>query len=122
MCPIWNAPVLVKMADQHKHTSLPTDGESEQNIVASFTHKGDYIYMGIAKGRIIIIKYDNLQIYKLVGYRKQYLNKLKFVPQVAHNRDTYATSNTKSICTTRILSHLCHKWLMTQRHNVTTLI
>ena len=28
----------------------------------------------------------------------------------------------KSICTTRILSHLCHKWLMTQKYIITTLI
>ena len=50
------------MANQHKHTSLPTDGESEQNIVSSFTHKGDYIYMGIARGRIIVIQYGSLEI------------------------------------------------------------
>ena len=37
-------------------------------------------------------------------------------------RDGGIFYSAKNICTNRILSHLCHKWLMTQGHNVTTLI
>lgn len=38
------------------HTILPLDEESDLNITASFDRKGQYVYAGNAKGRIVVIK------------------------------------------------------------------
>lgn len=38
------------------HTILPIDEESDLNITASFDRKGQYVYAGNAKGRIVVIK------------------------------------------------------------------
>lgn len=59
VCPMKQAPVLVQIKQGHK--VLPTAGESEQNVVASFDRKGEHIYIGNAKGKVIVVNTDNLE-------------------------------------------------------------
>ncbi|XP_027059509.1 retinoblastoma-binding protein 5 homolog [Pocillopora damicornis] len=60
VCPMKHSPVLVKLDGQH--FSLPNGGESEQNIVASFDRKGEYIYTGNSKGKVLVIEAETLQV------------------------------------------------------------
>ncbi|CAH3182993.1 unnamed protein product [Porites evermanni] len=60
VCPGKHAPVLVKLDGQHH--SLPNGGESEQNIVASFDRKGEYIYTGNSKGKVLVIDAETHQV------------------------------------------------------------
>ncbi|EDO43442.1 predicted protein, partial [Nematostella vectensis] len=53
VCPTKQGPVVVDL--DGKHYVLPTGGESEHNIVASFDRRGDYIYTGNAKGKVLVI-------------------------------------------------------------------
>ncbi|CAB3982186.1 retinoblastoma-binding 5 isoform X3 [Paramuricea clavata] len=53
------APVLVHI--KHGHKVLPTAGESEQNVVASFDRKGEHIYIGNAKGKVIVVDTETLK-------------------------------------------------------------
>lgn len=59
VCPVKHPPVLVEVGGQH-HV-LPVGGECEQNIVASFDKKGEYIFTGNAKGKITVIHTDTLE-------------------------------------------------------------
>jgi len=59
VCPLKHAPVLVDV--DKKHHILPVGGECEQNIVAAFDKKGEYIFTGNAKGKITVIKTDTLK-------------------------------------------------------------
>uniref|UniRef100_A0A336MF23 CSON000609 protein n=1 Tax=Culicoides sonorensis TaxID=179676 RepID=A0A336MF23_CULSO len=61
VCPMKYAAVLVEVGK--KHEILPveqTDGDL--NIVASFDRRGEYIYTGNAKGRILVLKLKTLEI------------------------------------------------------------
>ncbi|XP_046854519.1 retinoblastoma-binding protein 5 homolog isoform X2 [Xenia sp. Carnegie-2017] len=58
VCPMKQAPVLVHI--KNKHTVLPTAGDSDQNVVASFDRKGEHIYIGNAKGKIIVVETETL--------------------------------------------------------------
>lgn len=60
VCPVRHPPVLV---DVHgKHHILPVGEECEQNIVATFDKKGEYIFTGNAKGKITIINASTLEV------------------------------------------------------------
>jgi len=60
VCPFKHPPVLVDVEGQNH--ILPVGGECEQNIVASFDKKGEYIFSGNAKGKITVIHTDTLNI------------------------------------------------------------
>ncbi|EDV19471.1 uncharacterized protein TRIADDRAFT_33540, partial [Trichoplax adhaerens] len=65
-CSLKHAPVLIDMKDATHHI-LPFDSESEQNIVASFDRKGENIYTGNAKGKIMVIEAETRKI--IVSFR-----------------------------------------------------
>ncbi|XP_046731528.1 retinoblastoma-binding protein 5 isoform X3 [Silurus meridionalis] len=49
-----SAPVLLTLSDS-KHVVLPVDDDSDLNVVASFDRRGDFIYTGNAKGKILVL-------------------------------------------------------------------
>eukprot|EP00794_Sanderia_malayensis_P010824 gene10824-11976_t len=53
VCPMKHPPVLVEIDGEH-HV-LPVGSECEQNIVAAFDRKGEYIFTGNAKGKVLTI-------------------------------------------------------------------
>ncbi|POI25572.1 hypothetical protein CIB84_010677, partial [Bambusicola thoracicus] len=61
-----------------KHVVLPVDDDSDLNVVASFDRRGEYIYTGNAKGKILVLKTDTQDL-------------------VASFRVTTGTSNTTAI-------------------------
>ncbi|XP_062842520.1 retinoblastoma-binding protein 5 [Trichomycterus rosablanca] len=54
VCPMKSAPVLLTLSDS-KHVVLPVDDDSDLNVVASFDRRGDFIYTGNAKGKILVL-------------------------------------------------------------------
>lgn len=54
VCPMKSAPVLLTLSDS-KHVVLPVDDDSDLNVVASFDRRGEYIYTGNAKGKILVL-------------------------------------------------------------------
>ncbi|XP_028652900.1 retinoblastoma-binding protein 5 isoform X2 [Erpetoichthys calabaricus] len=77
VCPMKSAPVLLTLSDS-KHVVLPVDDDSDLNVVASFDRRGEYIYTGNAKGKILVLKTDSQDL-------------------VASFRVTTGTSNTTAI-------------------------
>lgn len=75
VCPLKHAAVL--MIDS-KHQTIPLDEESDLNIVASFDRRGDHIYTGNAKGRVLVFSTHKLNL-------------------IASFRVTTGTSNTTAI-------------------------
>jgi COMPASS component SWD1 len=72
-----SAPVMLTLSDS-KHVVLPVDDDSDLNMVASFDRRGEYIYTGNAKGKILVLKTDSQDL-------------------VASFRVTTGTSNTTAI-------------------------
>ncbi|CAI8043118.1 Retinoblastoma-binding protein 5 [Geodia barretti] len=65
VCPMKNVPLVVRRTgEEYTHTPLPTDGESEINIVASFDRRGERIVTGSSKGKILIIDSCTLDVLK----------------------------------------------------------
>lgn len=63
VCPMRNVPIVVKYeGDEYKHYPLPTEGEPEHNIVASFDRRGDYIVTGSSKGKLVVIDTKTLTV------------------------------------------------------------
>ncbi|XP_066191697.1 retinoblastoma-binding protein 5 isoform X2 [Sylvia atricapilla] len=77
VCPMKSAPVMLTLSDS-KHVVLPVDDDSDLNVVASFDRRGEYIYTGNAKGKILVLKTDTQDL-------------------VASFRVTTGTSNTTAI-------------------------
>nr|XP_033774025.1 retinoblastoma-binding protein 5 isoform X3 [Geotrypetes seraphini] len=77
VCPMKSAPVMLTLSDS-KHVVLPVDDDSDLNVVASFDRRGEYIYTGNAKGKILVLKTDYQEL-------------------VASFRVTTGTSNTTAI-------------------------
>ncbi|XP_016387003.1 retinoblastoma-binding protein 5-like, partial [Sinocyclocheilus rhinocerous] len=77
VCPMKSAPVLLTLSDS-KHVVLPVDDDSDLNVVAAFDRRGDYIYTGNAKGKILVLNTNTQDL-------------------VASFRVTTGTSNTTAI-------------------------
>ncbi|XP_060220263.1 retinoblastoma-binding protein 5 isoform X7 [Meriones unguiculatus] len=77
VCPMKSAPVMLTLSDS-KHVVLPVDDDSDLNVVASFDRRGEYVYTGNAKGKILVLKTDSQDL-------------------VASFRVTTGTSNTTAI-------------------------
>uniref|UniRef100_A0A3Q3NJW2 Retinoblastoma binding protein 5 n=1 Tax=Labrus bergylta TaxID=56723 RepID=A0A3Q3NJW2_9LABR len=77
VCPMKSAPVLLTLSDS-KHVVLPVDDDSDLNVVAAFDRRGEYIYTGNAKGKILVLKTNTQEL-------------------VASFRVTTGTSNTTAI-------------------------
>ncbi|XP_063811163.1 retinoblastoma-binding protein 5 isoform X2 [Pseudophryne corroboree] len=77
VCPMKSAPVMLTLSDS-SHVVLPVDDDSDLNVVASFDRRGEYIYTGNAKGKILVLKTNTQDL-------------------VASFRVTTGTSNTTAI-------------------------
>ncbi|XP_042604870.1 LOW QUALITY PROTEIN: retinoblastoma-binding protein 5, partial [Cyprinus carpio] len=55
VCPMKSAPVLLLRCPDSKHVVLRLDDDSDLNVVAAFDRRGDYIYTGNAKGKILVL-------------------------------------------------------------------
>ncbi|XP_017784901.1 PREDICTED: retinoblastoma-binding protein 5 homolog [Nicrophorus vespilloides] len=60
VCPMKHAAVLVDTNGSHQ--VLPIDDDADLNIVASFDRRGDYVYTGNAKGKVLVMNADTLEI------------------------------------------------------------
>lgn len=61
VCPMRHAAVLVELEGSHKLLPLDED-ESDLNITASFDRRGQYIYTGNGKGRILVLDANSLEL------------------------------------------------------------
>ena len=60
ICPLKPSPVLLTVGKNH--VALPTINDGDNNVVASFDRRGDYIYTGNSKGQIAVIDAVKLKI------------------------------------------------------------
>lgn len=61
VCPMRYAAILVEVGGG-KHQVLPIDSDGDLNIVATFDRRGQYIFTGNAKGKILVMETDSLKI------------------------------------------------------------
>ncbi|XP_075253983.1 retinoblastoma-binding protein 5 homolog [Convolutriloba macropyga] len=65
VCPMKHSAVLVSVSGKHSTLPLDTDTNSigaEPNVCAIFDRRGAYIITGNSKGKVLVIKTDDLQI------------------------------------------------------------
>ncbi|XP_003702347.1 retinoblastoma binding protein 5 [Megachile rotundata] len=60
VCPMRHAAVMVDVEGTHR--VIPLDDDSDLNIVASFDRRGDYVYTGNARGRILVLDAESLTV------------------------------------------------------------
>lgn len=60
VCPMRHAAVLVNIDGRHQ--VLPVDEDGDLNIVASFDRRGHYVYTGNAKGKVMVLDVNTLEI------------------------------------------------------------
>ncbi|XP_013142414.1 PREDICTED: retinoblastoma-binding protein 5 homolog [Papilio polytes] len=60
VCPMRHAALLVDTEGEHK--ILPIDDDGDINVIASFDRRGDYVYTGNAKGKILILDSQTLAV------------------------------------------------------------
>lgn len=60
VCPMKHAALLLDLEGDYK--LLPLDEDGDVNIIASFDRRGDNVYTGNAKGRILILDSQSLDI------------------------------------------------------------
>ncbi|KAF2897141.1 hypothetical protein ILUMI_09030 [Ignelater luminosus] len=60
VCPMRHAAVLVDTNGTHR--VLPVDDDGDLNIVASYDRRGEYVFTGNAKGRILVLNAETLEL------------------------------------------------------------
>ncbi|GBP58882.1 Retinoblastoma-binding protein 5 homolog [Eumeta japonica] len=60
VCPMRHAALLVNTEGEHK--ILPIDEDGDINVIASFDRRGDYVYTGNSKGKILILHSQTLDV------------------------------------------------------------
>lgn len=60
VCPMKHAAVIVNT--DGSHAVVPLDEESDVNIAAAYDRRGDYIYTGNAKGKILVLSAQKLEL------------------------------------------------------------
>ncbi|XP_019880220.1 retinoblastoma-binding protein 5 homolog [Aethina tumida] len=60
VCPLKHAAVLVDV--NGKHQVLPVDEDGDLNIAASFDRRGDYVYTGNARGKVLVLDSRTLEV------------------------------------------------------------
>ena len=87
VCPTRHPAVVVRMpteGDTNKsHTILPLDEDADPNITASFDRRGEMIYTGNSRGRILIIRIDrdNTQIVASFRVANTAIKQIEFAPK-----------------------------------------
>ncbi|XP_038065122.1 retinoblastoma-binding protein 5-like [Patiria miniata] len=60
VCPMKHAPIILNI--DGSYSVVPTDDDFDLNIVASFDRRGQYIYTGNAKGKVLVVSTENLKL------------------------------------------------------------
>lgn len=60
VCPMRHAAVIVDTNGGHQ--VVPLDDDGDLNIVASFDRRGEYVYTGNAKGRVLVLDAKTLEV------------------------------------------------------------
>ncbi|XP_018568510.1 retinoblastoma-binding protein 5 homolog [Anoplophora glabripennis] len=60
VCPMKHAAILVDTNGIHQ--VLPIDEDGDLNIVASFDRRGEYVYTGNAKGKVLVLDSHTLEV------------------------------------------------------------
>ncbi|GLV45932.1 Retinoblastoma binding protein 5 [Carabus blaptoides fortunei] len=60
VCPMRHAAVIVDTNGVHQ--VVPLDDDADLNIVASFDRRGEYVYTGNAKGRVLVLDVKSLEV------------------------------------------------------------
>lgn len=60
VCPMRHAAVLVDTNGQHR--VLPIDDDADLNIVASYDRRGEHVFTGNAKGKILVLNAETLEV------------------------------------------------------------
>ncbi|GLH03170.1 hypothetical protein R5R35_014365 [Gryllus longicercus] len=60
VCPMRHAAVLVQTDGNHR--IVPLDDDTDLNIVASFDRRGQYVYTGNAKGKVLVLSTSDLEL------------------------------------------------------------
>ncbi|KAH1003895.1 hypothetical protein HUJ04_003735 [Dendroctonus ponderosae] len=60
VCPMKHAPILIDTTGRHQ--VLPIDEDGDLNIAASFDRRGDYVYTGNAKGKVLVLDTRTLEV------------------------------------------------------------
>lgn len=67
------------------HTVIPLDEDSDLNITASFDRRGQYIYTGNAKGKILVVKSEdnetNLNVVASFRVSNTAIKQIEFAPK-----------------------------------------
>ncbi|KAK5640561.1 hypothetical protein RI129_011372 [Pyrocoelia pectoralis] len=60
VCPMRHAAVVIEINGLHQ--VLPIDEDGDLNIVASYDRRGEYVFTGNAKGKILVLRADTLEV------------------------------------------------------------
>ncbi|CAD5123365.1 DgyrCDS11722 [Dimorphilus gyrociliatus] len=57
-----HAAIVLKLDEEKSFDAVPLSSDNDLNIVASFDRKGQHIYTGNSKGKVMVFKTDNLSL------------------------------------------------------------
>ncbi|RWS11575.1 retinoblastoma-binding protein 5-like protein [Dinothrombium tinctorium] len=89
ICPMKHPAIILYLSPSEEHTKthtiLPLDEDSDLNIIASFDRRGQHIYCGNSKGRIVVIKLDekgmNPEIVASFRVSNMSIKQIEFAPK-----------------------------------------
>uniref|UniRef100_A0A1B0GKZ2 Putative wd40 repeat protein n=1 Tax=Lutzomyia longipalpis TaxID=7200 RepID=A0A1B0GKZ2_LUTLO len=111
VCPMRYAAVLVEIGGSHK--LVPLDQDGDLNIIATFDRRGEYLFTGNGKGKVLVFKTETMEIvatFKIINGEPEAVQKLQDLVNKTTWKKCCFSGDGEYICAGSARQHALYVW------------